>query len=137
MNRRIAVRSNTPWPRTDLAISSTCLIQRSLSQCYLAACCHGRLENSVQAFGTSDLGDGWLPFRCRDRIEHPGLPFDWYAQFKLEERFGFNTTTMKTWVLDRLKGLLLAVLLGYPLLMLVLKLIEWTGPTGGFGQRSC
>src|SRR5436190_2341441 len=38
----------------------------------------------------------------------PGLPFDWYAQFRLEERFGFNTTTMKTWLLDRLKGLLLA-----------------------------
>src|SRR5437016_1441625 len=61
------------------------------------------------------------------------LPFAWYAQFKLEERFGFNTTTMKTWVVDRVKGFLLAllldypVLLGYPLLALVLKLIEWTG----------
>jgi STE24 endopeptidase len=55
------------------------------------------------------------------------LPFAWYAQFKLEDRFGFNTTTVKTWVLDRLKGFLLAVLLGFPLLVLVLKLIEWTG----------
>src|SRR5437879_1595575 len=55
------------------------------------------------------------------------LPFAWYAQFKLEERFGFNTTTMKTWVVDRVKGFLLALLLGYPLLALVLKLIEWTG----------
>ena len=56
------------------------------------------------------------------------LPFAWYAQFKLEDRFGFNTTTLKTWVLDRVKGFLLAVLLGFPLLALVLKLIEWTGP---------
>jgi STE24 endopeptidase len=56
------------------------------------------------------------------------LPFEWYAQFKLEERFGFNTTTIKTWMLDRVKGLLLAVLLGYPLLVLMLKLVEWTGP---------
>src|SRR5213080_579511 len=55
------------------------------------------------------------------------LPFAWYAQFKLEERFGFNTMTMKTWVLDRVKGFLLVLLLGYPLLALVLKLIEWTG----------
>jgi STE24 endopeptidase len=55
------------------------------------------------------------------------LPFTWYAQFKLEERFGFNTTSMKTWILDRVKGFLLGVLLGYPLLALVLKLIEWTG----------
>src|SRR4030095_5695562 len=49
------------------------------------------------------------------------------AQFKLEERFGFNTTTTKTWILDRIKGFLLVLLLGYPLLVLVLKLIEWTG----------
>jgi STE24 endopeptidase len=56
-----------------------------------------------------------------------GLPFAWYEQFKLEQRFGFNTTTMKMWMLDHVKGLLLAVLLGYPLLALVLKLIEWIG----------
>src|SRR4029077_4390711 len=55
------------------------------------------------------------------------LPFAWYAQFKLEERFGFNTATIKTWVLDRVKGFLLALLLGYPLLVLVLQIIEWTG----------
>ncbi|HXT39560.1 MAG TPA: M48 family metallopeptidase [Candidatus Angelobacter sp.] len=57
----------------------------------------------------------------------PGLPFDWYSQFKLEDRFGFNTTTLKTWWLDRLKGALLAMALGCPLLALVLKLVEWTG----------
>src|SRR6266480_1183182 len=57
------------------------------------------------------------------------LPFAWYAQFKLEERFGFNAATIKTWVLDRVKGFLLALLLGYPLLALVLKIIEWTGAT--------
>src|SRR6266487_1094774 len=56
-----------------------------------------------------------------------GLPFAWYGQFKLEDRFGFNTTTTKTWVLDRVKCFLLAVILGYPLLALVLKVIEWTG----------
>ncbi len=56
------------------------------------------------------------------------LPFAWYAQFKLEQRFGFNTTSMKTWVLDRVKGLLLAVVVGYPLLALTLKLVGWTGP---------
>lgn len=58
----------------------------------------------------------------------PDIPFAWYRQFRLEQRFGFNTTTMRTWLLDRLKGMLLAVLLGYPLLMLVLKLVGWMGP---------
>ncbi|HWX20801.1 MAG TPA: M48 family metallopeptidase [Candidatus Binatia bacterium] len=55
------------------------------------------------------------------------LPLEWYAQFRLEERFDFNTTTQKLWWSDRLKGLLLALVLGYPLLALVLKLVEWTG----------
>src|SRR5437870_6735120 len=58
----------------------------------------------------------------------PGLPLEWYHQFRLEERFGFNTTTQKLWWMDRLKGLLLGIVLGYPLLVLVLKLVEWTGP---------
>ncbi len=57
----------------------------------------------------------------------PGLPFEWYHQFRLEARFGFNTTTYGTWLMDHLKGLLLTVLLGCPLLWLVLKLAEWTG----------
>ena len=55
------------------------------------------------------------------------LPLDWYAQFRLEERFGFNTTTQKTWWSDRIKGLVLAGVLGYPLLVLVLKIVEWAG----------
>jgi STE24 endopeptidase len=57
----------------------------------------------------------------------PGLPLEWFAQFRLEERFGFNTTTQRLWWLDRLKGLLLAMALGYPLLVLILKLVQWTG----------
>jgi STE24 endopeptidase len=56
----------------------------------------------------------------------PDLPFEWYHQFRLEERFGFNTTTQKTWWLDRLKGILLALLMGLPLLTLILNLVEWT-----------
>jgi len=58
----------------------------------------------------------------------PGLPVSWYAQFRLEARFGFNTTTQKLWWMDRLKGLILAAVLGYPLLVLVLKLVQWSGP---------
>jgi STE24 endopeptidase len=56
-----------------------------------------------------------------------GVPFEWYAQFRLEEKFGFNTASLKLWLLDRVKGMLLAIVLGYPLLVLILKLVEWTG----------
>lgn len=57
----------------------------------------------------------------------PGLPLDWHHQFRLEQRFGFNTTTQKLWWMDRVKGLLLAIVLGYPLLVLILKLVDWSG----------
>lgn len=57
----------------------------------------------------------------------PGLPFAWYSQFHLEERFGFNTSTPRLWIADRIKGLVLAVVIGYPLLVLILKLVQWMG----------
>jgi STE24 endopeptidase len=56
-----------------------------------------------------------------------GLPWDWYVQFHLEARFGFNTTTSSLWWTDRGKGLLLSALLGYPLLVLLLWLGDRVG----------
>ena len=84
-------------------------------------------ERFTESFGTSIWAMAGFLFVVGIALSIFGLPFAWYAQFKLEERFGFNTTTMKTWVLDRMKGFLIAALLGYPLLALILKLIEWTG----------
>lgn len=44
------------------------------------------------------------------------LPFSIYSTFVIEEKFGFNKTTPKTFVLDLFKGLGLSILLGGPLL---------------------
>ncbi len=55
------------------------------------------------------------------------LPFDIYHIFVLEEKFGFNRTTKKTFVLDRLKGLLLTVIIGGGLLALIIFIYESTG----------
>jgi len=54
-------------------------------------------------------------------------PFSLYATFVIEERFGFNQTTLSTWIKDRLKALLLAVLLGVPLLVGVLAFFMYAG----------
>jgi STE24 endopeptidase len=81
----------------------------------------------VGAFGSSTWALGAYLFVVGFAMTLPGLPFDWYSQFRLEQRFGFNTTTAKTWWLDRLKGLLLGVVLGYPLIVLILKIVSWTG----------
>ncbi len=69
---------------------------------------------------------GWL-FATGAALSLTGLPWSWYYQFRLEEQFGFNTSTQKLWWMDRVKGLMLAVLIGYPLLVLLLKLAGWMG----------
>jgi len=55
------------------------------------------------------------------------LPFSIYHTFVIEERFGFNQTTWTTYILDMLKGLLLSVLLGAPLLSAILAFFEYAG----------
>ena len=55
------------------------------------------------------------------------LPLGAYATFGIEARFGFNRTTFKTYALDHVKMLLLAAILGVPLLYAVLFLMQRTG----------
>jgi len=55
------------------------------------------------------------------------LPFSLYHQFVLEENFGFNRSKLATFVLDQIKGILLSLLLGVPLL----ALLFWLVPTLG------
>jgi STE24 endopeptidase len=55
------------------------------------------------------------------------LPFSIYSTFVIEEKFGFNKTTVKTFILDLLKGLLLAVLLGGIVLGAILYIFNILG----------
>ncbi|QTA85474.1 M48 family metallopeptidase [Desulfonema magnum] len=55
------------------------------------------------------------------------LPFSIYATFVIEERFGFNKTTWRIFATDMLKGLMLSILLGGPLLAGVLAFFEYAG----------
>lgn len=54
-----------------------------------------------------------------------GLPFSLYKTFKIEEKYGFNKTTVKTFVLDKIKGYALAVVIGGGVLWVALFLIEY------------
>ena len=54
-------------------------------------------------------------------------PFELYGTFVIEEKFGFNTTTMKTFTLDKLKGWLLGVLIGGGILALIIWIYTTTG----------
>jgi STE24 endopeptidase len=55
------------------------------------------------------------------------LPFTIYRQFKLEAKFGFNRMTPALFITDTAKGLVLAVVLGLPLLLLILWLMQTAG----------
>ena len=55
------------------------------------------------------------------------LPFDYYRQFVLEQRFGFNKMTLGLWLADMVKGVLIGALIGLPLVWVVLTLMDKTG----------
>lgn len=57
----------------------------------------------------------------------PDIPFDYYSQFRLEERFGFNKSTLGLWVSDKIKGTILGLIIGVPLITLLLFLVTWAG----------
>jgi STE24 endopeptidase len=56
------------------------------------------------------------------------LPFQLYSTFVIEEKYGFNKTTLMTFFIDKLKGYLLAAIIGAPLLGLLIFLIGSIGP---------
>lgn len=56
------------------------------------------------------------------------LPFQWYSTFVIEEKFGFNKTTPKTFIADKLKGYLLGAIVGGGLLALLIYLVNTLGP---------
>jgi len=55
------------------------------------------------------------------------LPFSLYHTFVIEERFGFNQTSLKTWALDLVKTTILMLALGVPLLAAILWLMNQAG----------
>ena len=57
------------------------------------------------------------------------LPFDYYHSFVIEERYGFNTKTVRIWLSDLVKALLLTAILGSILLSLLLLMMMYTGET--------
>jgi STE24 endopeptidase len=56
------------------------------------------------------------------------LPFAAWRTFVLEGRFGFNRTTPRLWVLDRLKGFAVEAALGIPLLYAMYAFMRFSGP---------
>jgi len=54
------------------------------------------------------------------------MPFSYYKTFVIEEKFGFNKTTKKTFVFDKIKGLLMMAILGGGILSLIIWIYQLT-----------
>lgn len=54
-------------------------------------------------------------------------PFSWYKTFIIEERYGFNNTSRTTFILDKLKSILVLILVGGGLLSLIVWFYEFAG----------
>ena len=54
-------------------------------------------------------------------------PFDIYHTFVIEEKYGFNRTKLKTYIFDKLKGWLLAIILGGGLLAIIIWFYKVAG----------
>ncbi len=57
------------------------------------------------------------------------IPFQGYSVFVIEEKYGFNKTTVKTFIADKIKGYLLGAAIGGLLLSMLIYLIEQIGPS--------
>jgi STE24 endopeptidase len=55
------------------------------------------------------------------------LPFEWWSTFRIEQRFGFNRTSMRLWLADLAKSTAVAALIGLPLAALVLWIMAAAG----------
>lgn len=84
----------------------------------------GWLDRAVRAQGWGEIGSGLLfvggLMAASGLI---GLPFQLYSTFFIEERFGFNRTTMATFWSDRVKAVMMSVVIGG--LLLSATVSEW------------
>lgn len=55
------------------------------------------------------------------------IPFSYYQTFVIEEKFGFNKTTIKTFMLDKLKQWAMTIVFGGGILALIIWFFEWAG----------
>ena len=79
------------------------------------------IDQYVRSIGYGDIVTGLFFFGLLSIISDIlNLPFGLYRTFIIEEKFGFNKTTISTFFMDKLKGYFLLIIIGAPVLSLVL-----------------
>ena len=57
-----------------------------------------------------------------------GIPFSYYRKFVIEEKYGFNNSTIKLWITDTIKSFLVEVIMSSILYSILIFLYNWAGP---------
>jgi len=86
------------------------------------------IDGVARGFGFSPIPTGLIFYGLLALLAAAlNLPFSIYSTFVIEQRFGFNTTTVATFIADNMKAALLSVILGGPLLACILWFFEISG----------
>jgi len=84
------------------------------------------LVEEITAWHLGFIGGGLLFFAILALIAQLlDIPFDLYSTFVIEDRYGFNTRTMRLWFIDWIKGLALSGILGGILIFFLLALVHY------------
>jgi STE24 endopeptidase len=85
----------------------------------------GWLDEFARSFGYGEVISGLLFIGLLSLAQYViELPFSIYDTFVIEERYGFNKTTVGTFIADQIKSLALTVLLGVPILVALMWIFE-------------
>jgi STE24 endopeptidase len=88
------------------------------------------LDKFARSFGFGEIASGLLFVGIMViGMQIISLPFSIYSTFVIEEKFGFNRTTPKTFILDLLKGLIISIIIGGLILWMVLWFFGKMGGT--------
>ncbi len=74
----------------------------------------------VNLFGNGFWGQAFALITVVCVISIPSLPFEFYLQFVIEQKFGFNKSSVGLWISDKIKGLIVSIVLCAPILALIL-----------------
>lgn len=101
-------------------------LQIILTIIILYFCLFGKLQNWITTLTDSAYLQAFIFFGIYGSIQFfIGLPFSLYNTFVIEEKYGFNRTTTKTFILDIVKSTAVSILIGGALLSAVIAFYHW------------
>lgn len=106
----------------------TAIVIPTVSLVFLLLGGFSAVDGLTRGFGFGEILSGLIYASALTFMAYMvSLPFNAYATFVIDERFGFNRTTARIFILDTIKGALLLVILGVPILALIFWLFLHTG----------